>query len=62
MTCSSSAGDREAAQELAGKGKEHAQLAKEARCRANQAAYDSSKLRVVNRFKVSLRKHISLAL
>ena len=48
------AGDREAAQELAGKGKEHAQLAKDARSRANQAAYDSSNLSVVNRFKVSV--------
>ena len=47
-----SAGDREAAQELAGKGKEHAQLAKEARSKANQAAYDSSNLSVANRFKV----------
>lgn len=47
------AGDKEAAQELAGKGKEHAQLAKEARTKANQAAYDSSNLSVANRFKVT---------
>lgn len=46
-------GDKEVAQELAGKGKEHAQLAKEARTKANQAAYDSSNLTVANRFKVS---------
>ena len=34
-------GNREAAQELAGRAKEHAQLAKEARQKANQAAFDS---------------------
>lgn len=48
------AGDKEVAQELAGKGKEHAQLAKEARTKANQAAYDSSNMNVANRFKVSM--------
>ena len=46
------AGNREAALELSSKGKEHAQLAKEARHRANQAAYDSCNLTVTNRFKV----------
>lgn len=46
------AGNREAAQELTGKGKEHAHLAKEARQRANQAAYDSCNVSVTNRFKV----------
>ncbi len=46
------AGDREAAQELTGRGKEHAYLAKEARQRANQAAYDSCNMSVTNRFKV----------
>ncbi len=45
-------GNREAAQELAGKGKEHAQLAKEARQKANQAAFDSCNMSVTNRFKV----------
>ena len=46
------AGNREAAQELTGRGKEHAHLAKEARQRANQAAYDSCNMSVTNRFKV----------
>lgn len=56
-------GNREAAQELAGKGKEHAQLAKEARHRANQAAYDSCNLSVTNRFKVDLHGlHVEEAL
>ena len=54
-----SVGNREAAQELAGKGKEHAQLAKEARHRANQAAYDSCNLSVTNRFKVGIISMLS---
>ena len=44
-------GNREAAQELAGRAKEHAQLAKEARQKANQAAFDSCNMTVTNRFK-----------
>ena len=47
-------GDRDAALQLAAKGKEHAQLAKEARQAANQAAFESSNLHVTNRFKVRL--------
>lgn len=45
-------GDRDAALQLAAKGKEHAQLAKEARQAANQAAFESFNLHVTNRFKV----------
>lgn len=48
------AGDRDAALQLAAKGKEHAQLAKEARQAANQAAFESFNLHVTNRFKVML--------
>ncbi|KAA6417051.1 MAG: hypothetical protein FRX49_12993 [Trebouxia sp. A1-2] len=56
-------GNREAAQELTGKGKEHAHLAKEARQRANQAAYDSCNVSVTNRFKVDLHGlHVEEAL
>lgn len=47
-------GDRDAALQLAAKGKEHAQLAKEARQAANQAAFQSFNLHVTNRFKVWL--------
>lgn len=47
-------GDRDAALQLAAKGKEHAQLAKEARQAANQAAFESFNLHVTNRFKVRL--------
>ncbi|KAL0046380.1 hypothetical protein WJX82_010916 [Trebouxia sp. C0006] len=56
-------GDREAAHELTGRGKEHAHLAKEARQRANQAAYDSCNMSVTNRFKVDLHGlHVEEAL
>lgn len=47
-------GDRDAALQLAAKGKEHAQLAKEARQAANQAAFEGFNLHVTNRFKVML--------
>ena len=47
-------GDRDAALQLAAKGKEHAQLAKEARQAANQAAFESFNLHVTNRFKARL--------
>ena len=49
----SAIGDREVAQELASRGKEHNQLGKEARQSANQAAYESCNVHVMNRFKVS---------
>ena len=48
----SATGDRDAALQLAAKGKEHAQLAKEARQAANQAAFEGFNLHVTNRFKV----------
>ncbi|DBA98882.1 TPA: hypothetical protein ACH3X1_014639 [Trebouxia sp. C0004] len=56
-------GNRAAGQELAGRGKEHAHLAKDARQRANQAAYDSCNMSVTNRFKVDLHGlHVEEAL
>ena len=49
----SATGDREVAQELASRGKEHNTLGKEARQFANQAAFQSCNDHVMNRFKVS---------
>ena len=52
-TVSDLSGEHEAAQELAGRGKQHAQLAKEARRGANQAAFDSCNMSLTNTFKVN---------
>ena len=46
------AGDRELAQELAYKCKEHDQLAADARCRANAVAFDGFNRSLLNRWKV----------
>ena len=50
------AGQVELSQELNNKAREFAELAREARQRANKAAYDSSNLGVLNRHKVSAQR------
>ena len=51
--CVAPAGQVELSQELNNKAREFAELAREARQRANKAAYDSSNLGVLNRHKVT---------
>ena len=53
LVCLPPAGQVELSQELNNKAREFAELAREARQRANKAAYDSSNLGVLNRHKVS---------
>lgn len=46
------AGDVEVGRELINKGREHAELAADARSRANAGAYHAHNIGIINRFKV----------